>query len=146
MFLEYGQQEIGWLGLGANHATEAIAEATIRATSARNAVGIRVGSADVGRRRGIRMIAEGLRGVAEEGRKIRDLGWRRGIFFATPALKDVSAIDELSPEIARLAGTPKKSVNAGVVRFEFVIGNSPIADSMVSGQSLRAILRDGFGK
>ena len=77
---QHRHQRIGGLRLRADHAAEALAIAAIGAGGARDAVRIRVGFAQVGRGRRIRMIAQLARGLLEQMRRIGMLQRRRGIF------------------------------------------------------------------
>ena len=134
------------MGFGADHTSEFLAESTVSAAATGDAVEIGVGLADVGGGYGKRVIADGFGGVAEEGGEIRNFGRGSGVFLAAPAFEDVAAIDFLAAEISGFAGSAEEFVDFGVVGLEFVVGDAPIADGMICGESGRAIFFGGAGE
>src|SRR6266567_3954071 len=144
--LNHRQQGVRGLGFGANHATKALAIPAIGAAISCDAIGIRIALADCGSGNRIRMVAQGFRSVAEQGRKIRDLGRGRRVLSATPAFKDIASFDPLAANVTCSARNPHECLGASVMWLQLIVGDTPILNCVVFGQPLRTILFSRSGE
>jgi hypothetical protein len=140
MAREHGQQRVGGLRLRADHATEALAETAIGARRTHDAVRILVRLAQVRRGTRKRVVAELFRRLLEQRPQVGRLERRRGIFILADALKRIAALHRFAAQITGLAADAEHPFGVPVVRLEVIVGDPPIGDRQVSGQTAGSVL------
>ena len=119
--------------------------AAILARAAHNAVRILVRFAQVGRGRGIGMIAQPAHGRFKHAARVGVLERRRGILLLARPFKDVAAIDFLAAQIAGFPADAHHLLGFPVARFEIVVGDRPILNREVLGQLGRSVFLKQVG-
>ncbi len=145
LVFEEGQQRVGGLGLGADHASEAGAESAIGAAGARDAVGISISLAQGCGWQRIGVIAGLMSCLLEERRGVGCLVRRQRILVLARGFEDIAALDFLSAQIAGFAGDAEHLFGAPVVGFEFVVGDAPVLRAHVFGGLRAGVLLAQFG-
>src|SRR6185503_19229575 len=125
--------------LGVGLAAEALAIAAILAGAVFRTVRIGVGARSIGLRPRERVVAEVAAGIREHhaGKDRRQR--RQRVFAGARRLERIAAFDDLTLEIAGLAGDRGGVFELVVIRLELVVGDAPVLDRHVGGDEALAV-------
>src|SRR5882672_7034988 len=139
LFGDHRQKCIACLCLGADHASETLAESAVDAAQTMHSIRIGVGRADGGGRNRVGMKSKRLSGRAKHLGQMRHLHGRRRILPTPLAVEWIASRNDLALDVARYAGHTQKTLGPCVVRFEFSIGNSPVSNISIFRKPFGAI-------